>query len=155
MPDTTPEIWFYHLERQPLDSVIPRILVGMASRDMRVTLIARSREVLELISNQLWTVEDTSFHAHGMTGDANPQAHLIWLGTGTDGDHARPYQMFVEGSEPSGFEGLVRASIFFDGNDEAAVANARAQWKRFKADGCSIKYWRQSADGKWQDQAAA
>jgi DNA polymerase III subunit chi len=150
-----PEIWFYHLERQPVESVVPRILVGMANRDMSVTLVARTRQALDQISNQLWTSEDTSFNAHGISGDPNPDWHAIWLTTESDGFASRPYQMFIEGLEPEVLDGLVRASIFFDGNEEPAVANARVQWKRFKAQGCAIKYWKQAADGRWQDQAAA
>jgi DNA polymerase-3 subunit chi len=49
--------------------------------------------------------------------------------------------------------GLARAAILFDGRDEAAVAAARADWKRLKAEGHEISYWQQDENHRWQNKS--
>jgi DNA polymerase III subunit chi len=40
----------------------------------------------------------------------------------------------------------------FDGNDQAAVAAARARWTAYKAEGHDLTYWRQDDAGRWAKQ---
>jgi len=41
----------------------------------------------------------------------------------------------------------------FDGRDDDAVARARAAWQQAKADGYSVSYWQQDAQGRWQQKS--
>ena len=41
----------------------------------------------------------------------------------------------------------------FDGNDEEALARARADWKKAKESGLAATYWQQDEDGRWQKKA--
>ena len=43
--------------------------------------------------------------------------------------------------------------IIFDGRDEAALTSARARWKALKEAGADLAYWRQSAEGSWEQAA--
>ena len=38
----------------------------------------------------------------------------------------------------------------FDGRDNEAVQQARDQWKAAKAAGCTVTYWQQNRDGRWE-----
>ena len=62
-------------------------------------------------------------------------------------------RIFTHGAIPVDISMLSRAMLMFDGNDAHALEVARAEWKRHKADGHSVSYWRQDESGKWQDQA--
>ncbi|MFQ5983752.1 MAG: DNA polymerase III subunit chi, partial [Woeseiaceae bacterium] len=37
-----------------------------------------------------------------------------------------------------------------DGNDAAALAAAREEWRRLKEAGHDLTYWQQAEDGRWQ-----
>ena len=39
------------------------------------------------------------------------------------------------------------------GRDEAAVATARTEWKRLKAEGHEISYWQQDENYRWQNKS--
>ena len=41
-------------------------------------------------------------------------------------------------------------AVLFDGNDEAAVAAARAQWQGFKDASHELTYWQQTDQGRWE-----
>ena len=40
--------------------------------------------------------------------------------------------------------------LLFDGRDEAALAEARGEWRRLKDQGRTISYWRESDEGGWE-----
>jgi len=148
-------VWFYHLERQPLEQVLPKMLVTCLDRGWRVVVQAGSEERAEALCSLLWTVSDDSFVPHGTRADGYPELQPIWL-TGIDenpnGAHVRFY---VDGAAAANIEGLTRAVLLFDGADGEAVERARGDWKRFRAEGHQITYWQQDANGRWQNRAGA
>ena len=38
----------------------------------------------------------------------------------------------------------------FDGRDEAALAEARSEWRRLKDQERAISYWRETDEGGWE-----
>jgi DNA polymerase-3 subunit chi len=40
--------------------------------------------------------------------------------------------------------------MMFDGRDEAALAEARGEWRRLKDLGGTISYWRETDGGGWE-----
>jgi DNA polymerase III subunit chi len=145
------EVWFYHLERQPIEAVLPRILAGMYARGDSISVHA-AKPVLEELSKRLWAVDDVSFVPHCFGGENRAATAQIILCTDDIAANAAQYRFYAQDIDPV-LEGAVRASLFFDGNDENAVASARDKWKTFRAQGCAIKYWKQSDTGRWEDQA--
>ena len=59
------EICFYHLERQPLERVLPQLLEKSLERGWRVVVQAASEERVEALDAHLWTYRDDSFLPHG------------------------------------------------------------------------------------------
>ena len=59
------EILFYHLQRQPLERVLPALLEKSLERGWRVVVQGSSEERLEALDAQLWTFRDDSFLPHG------------------------------------------------------------------------------------------
>jgi DNA polymerase-3 subunit chi len=149
------EVWFYHLERQPLDAVLPRISAGLLQRGERLCIRLPNAERVESISHVLWGHEDTSFIAHGCDGDTPNAFHSVWITSKSHDPLGAEIQIFAEGVLPESLAGYRRAMIFLSAADESALAIARALWQRLKAEGVPVRYWRQSDSGRWEDHAAA
>ena len=55
------EILFYHLQRQPLEKVLPPLLENSLERGWRVVVQAASDERVEALDAHLWTYRDDAF----------------------------------------------------------------------------------------------
>ena len=146
------EIWFYHLERQTLDQVLPNLLERTLERGWRAVVQAGSKKRLEAIDNLLWTFSDESFLPHGMKRDGNPEQHPVFLTEDDGNPNASNVRFLVEGAELVAADGYERLVYLFDGADEAALGQARAAWKQVKASTHEATYWRQSETGHWEKQ---
>ncbi len=147
------EVWFYHLEREPVENVLPGLLARGLQRGLRLAVQSGDAGMLKLISEKLWAFEDVTFLAHGDSNTPMPQHQPIYLATGPENPGNAGYRFFIGGSEPENMDGLARASILFDGNDAGSIDHARTLWRRLKADGHTISYWKQDDTGRWQNQA--
>jgi len=147
-------VFFYHLERQPLDAVLPRLLAMSLERGWRVVVQAASEERAEALAAQLWSFDDESFLPHGTKADGFPDLQPVWLTAEDENPNNANVRFYVDGAEAQSIEGLTRAVILFDGHDVEAVDRAREGWKRFKAAGHEVSYWQQDEQGRWQNRAA-
>ena len=66
------EIHFYHLQRQPLEAVLPTLIEKSLGRGWRAVVQATSAERLAALDDHLWTFSDESFLAHAT--DKEPDA---------------------------------------------------------------------------------
>jgi DNA polymerase-3 subunit chi len=151
--ESKPEVLFYHLERQPLEQVLPAMLEKVLERNWRAVVQAGSPERLEALDLALWTYRDDSFLAHGTAKDGHAADQPIFLSTGDDNPNAAGVRFMVDGAEAQSFAGYARIVYLFDGRDTAALTSARQQWKTAKAAGCAVTYWQQSAAGRWEKKA--
>ena len=149
------EVLFYHLERQPLESVLPRMLQTSLERGWRVVVQTGSQERAEALSSLLWTADEDGFLPHGTEADGFADLQPIWLTAGDDNPNAANVRFYVDGSLVGGVDGLLRAIIMFDGADPEALDRARADWKRLRSAGHEISYWQQNEQGRWVNRAAA
>jgi DNA polymerase-3 subunit chi len=147
------EVLFYHLERQPLDKVLPQLLERSRERGWRVVVQADSDERVEALSMLLWTYSDDSFLAHGTGRDGNAELQPLWLTATSENPNAATVRFFVGGAEPQDYDGLTRAVLLIDGADGEAVERARGIWKDAKASGHQVSYWQQDERGRWQNRA--
>ncbi len=158
-PDKTPdktEVLFYHLERQTLEQVLPRLLQASLGRDWRVVVKAGSPERMQALNSHLWTWADDVFLPHAAAGDARfaefAAEQPVWLTHEDDVPNDAHVLMLVDGAVPANLSRFQRCVFIFDGNDEAALATALADWSRLKAEGFDLTYWQQSPEGKWEKQ---
>lgn len=147
-------VFFYHLERQPLEAVLPRLLAMSLERGWRVVVQAGSEERSEAIAAHLWSHDEEGFLPHGTKADGFPDLQPIWITAENDNPNNANVRFFVDGAAVEGIEGLTRAVIMFDGNDSAAVEEARAGWKRLRAAGHEVSYFQQDEQGRWQNRAS-
>jgi DNA polymerase-3 subunit chi len=61
--------------------------------------------------------------------------------------------VLVDGAEVEPPPQFTRCLYLFDGNDEAALAQARALWRRLHEHGVLLTYWQQTERG-WQKAMA-
>ncbi len=146
------EVLFYHLERQPLERVLPSLLERTLERGWRAVVQSVSAERLESLDLALWTYNDASFLPHGTARDGDPSRQPIYLTTGDETPNDAGVRFLIDGADMNTFSGFVRIVCLFDGNDQEAKDKARSQWQSAKAAGCPVTYWRQSESGRWEKQ---
>ncbi len=148
-----PECLFYHLERQPLERVLPMLLERTLERGWRAVVEAGSQERVAALDTELWTYSDQSFLPHGTHQDGACDRQPIFLTASDENPNGATVRFLVEDAAPGEIGGYDRVVFLFDGGDEAAVATARLRWKQVKAAGYAATYWQQDRSGKWGKKA--
>lgn len=146
------EVWFFHLDKQPLEHVLPRIVTSSLARGWRMVIETAVPERVAKLSEMLWASEDVAFLAHGFEGEPSPEHQPVWLTTSSENPNAAQVRVLLDGAAPQDISNLSRAVLMFDGNDPQAIEAARAEWKIQKSAGHDISYWKQDENGKWQNQ---
>ena len=147
------EVWFYHLERTSLDRALPELLEKTLAKGWRAVVRARDRDRIEHLDGWLWSWRDETFLPHGLAEEAHAARQPVLLTTGFETPNGAQALFLIDDAEPGPLQGFERCIFLFDGQDEAAVASARARWKTLKAEGAQISYWKQTARGGWEKAA--
>jgi DNA polymerase III subunit chi len=147
------EVLFYHLDRQPLERVLPELLEKCLERGWRTVVQVSSEERRDALDAHLWTYREEAFLPHGTAKDGAGLAQPVWLTVGPDNPNRASVRMVADGAALPELGGYQRVVMLFDGQDQDAVAGAREVWKRIKAEGHDATYWRQSERGRWEKQA--
>jgi DNA polymerase III subunit chi len=146
------EVWFFHLDKQPLEHVLPRIVGSSLQRGWRMVIETAIPDRVAKLSEMLWASEDVAFLAHGIEGEPTPELQPVWLTTSSENPNNAQVRVLLDGAKPADISNLTRAVLMFDGNDDQALQSARAEWKIQKAAGHDISYWKQDEQGKWVNQ---
>jgi DNA polymerase-3 subunit chi len=147
------DISFYHLERQSLDQVLPKLLERVIDAGLRAVVLAGSEERVERLNALLWTYDDGSFLPHGARSDGNLADQPVYLTTEEENPNAATVLAVIDGVQPAHLEAFDRCLELFNGKDETEVAAARERWQKYKAAGHAVTYWQQSPQGKWEKKA--
>jgi DNA polymerase III subunit chi len=152
------EVWFYHLQGEPLARVLPSLVEKSLARGWKAVIQAVSDERVGALDELLWTYSDESFLAHGTARDGDPQVQPVYLTTGTDNPNDAAIRFCVEGADTAAAlaaadPAYARLIVLFDGEDPDQLDGARAQWKDLKGQGHQLAYWQQSAPGRWERKA--
>ncbi len=148
------ETFFYHLQRQPLERVLPTLLEKTLDRGWKAVVQAVSPERVAALDAHLWTFSEDSFLPHVADGEPVSEDDPIVLTVTGDNPNAAEVRFLVEGAPlPPADAAYARLIVIFDGNDDAALAFAREQWREAKAAGHQATYWQQSDEGRWEKKA--
>jgi len=148
-----PEVLFYHLQRQPLESVLPLLLEKTLERGWKAVVRVGSPERLAQLDEVLWTYREDSFLPHGTTADGAPETQPIYLTSGDERLNNAECAFVTDGAAVPLDEDCTRIVLLFDGRDDDAVGRAREIWKDARARGLAATYWQQDEDGRWQKKA--
>ena len=146
------EIRFYHLERSPLERVLPKMLETTLGRGWRAVVVAGSPERADALNALLWTYKDRGFLPHGSRKEGHADKQPVWLTTEAENPNGAHVAFLVDGAELADTSAFALCCELFDGRDEEAVARARQHWTAAKAAGSDVTYWQQTAKG-WEKQA--
>jgi DNA polymerase-3 subunit chi len=147
------EILFYHLQRHPLERVLPTLLEMSVERGWRVVVQA-AEERIEALDAHLWTFRDDSFLPHGTWREAEAAQQPVLLTVHDDNPNGANVRFLLDGaSVPADATAYQRIVLLFDGEDPDAVEGARGQWSAAKANGFDVTYWQSDENGRWQRKA--
>lgn len=152
-----PEVWFYHLLSQPLERTLPSLLERAGQRGWRVSVQVGSAQRLQSLDELLWTYQPDSFLPHGSARDGDPHLQKVWLTTQSDNPNGAQVRICADGASAqeaaTSGEPYERVILIFDGADDVALTQARAQWKSLKEGGFALSYWQQNENGGWEKKA--
>jgi DNA polymerase-3 subunit chi len=148
------EILFYHLQGQKLEGVLTPLLEKSLERGWKVIVQGASEERIEALDAYLWTYRDDGFLPHGTWREPEAAAQPVLLTLTDSNPNAANVRFLIEGAPvPSDAGSYARIVLVFDGDDEVAVAAARAHWTDAKAKGFEATYWQPDEQGRWVNKA--
>ena len=144
------EVRFYHLTRATLETALPMMLEKTLERGQRAVVRAGSEERVEALTAWLWTYRDRSFLPHGSAKDGHAELQPVWLTDQDERPNGAQVLFLTDGAVSERLDDYELCAVIFDGNDEAALAAAREQWRSLKDSAHDLTYWQQDEDGRWE-----
>lgn len=154
------EFLFYHLQRAPVEAVLPKLLEKTLERGLRALVMSSVAERLAALDNHLWTYAKDSFLPHGLAGGEYDRRQPVLLCSQEDyqvsPSNGAHILFLIDGADPEGKFSFERCVDLFDGTSEQAVAAARMRWKTLRERGDNpMTYWQQDDRGRWVKKAEA
>jgi DNA polymerase-3 subunit chi len=145
------ELLFYHLQRHPLERVLPALVEKSLERGWRVVVQAASEERIEALDAHLWVFRDDSFLPHGTWREAEAADQPVLLTVHDGNPNGAAVRFLLDGAPvPADAGNYERIVLLIDGNDPDAVAAARERWSEGRAKGFEVTYWQADENGRWQ-----
>lgn len=148
------EVLFYHLQRRPLEQVLPVLLERCIERGWRSLILAGSQARLEALSAHLWGYRDDAFLPHGLLTEPHAAMQPILLLSAFDAPDPPPNAatvlFLVDGADSARLAEFNRCVDLFDGNDPVATEAARARYRKALDAGFDVTYWAQNENGAWE-----
>ena len=143
------DVGFYHLTRQPLEAVLPRLLEKAYAAGHRILVHCADAEQQKRLDQQLWTYDAASFLPHGSD---NKELQPILLTVSQDERGNKPHVLSALGGlDVERIGDFARVLYLFDASDPDRLAAARASWSALKGrDGVTRTYWQQDERGRWE-----
>lgn len=147
------DIAFYHLERSPLDQVLPKLLEKTLQAGKRAFVLTKTEARVEALNELLWVYDQESWMPHGSGEEENGDDNPIWISEEEGNLNDAQFLFLTDGVECASIGDYERCFELFDGNDSAMLQAARGRWKIYKDAGHELTYWQQTEDGKWTKKA--
>ena len=108
---------------------------------------------MKQLDDALWrwgpSNRNAGFLPHGTAADGNAGMQPVWLTAAEENPNGATFLFLTDGADSGALGDYARCFALFDGRDEAAVAQARTQWKAWKDAGHALTYWQQGERG-WE-----
>ncbi len=136
---------FYHLEKSPLERVLPRICERLLDGGERLLLVAEP-SLLQQLDELLWTYATDSFLPHGCSEAAWPERQPILLSAIANPVNGAANIALADGVWREQALAFARAFYFFDNRN---LDNARGSWRMLKdRPDVDRRYWKQDEQAK-------
>ena len=144
------QVDFYHLTRQPLARVLPRLAERVVAGGARLLIVTADAEQRAALDRLLWDYAPESFLPHAIAGAMDDAAQPILIASDTQAGNGARHVLIADGMWREEALGFDRAFHLFD---ESAIAAARAAWKGLTGrEGVERRYWKQGDRG-WEQAA--
>lgn len=145
---------FYHLQKTPLEQVLPKLCEKAYSTGKRIKILLSTDERVEFINSLLWTYNDESFLPHGSKKDGFIEEQPIFISASEENENGASILILADNAMPD-VEKLVayeRVLNIFDGNNEQALNESRTYWKKINSIGGELHYWQQNINGSFEQK---
>jgi len=149
----TGEIRFYHVMRGSADQVLPPLLSKIHSGGHRILVKLGDDEKVAALDAALWVFDPSGFLPHGAEKDDHAAEQPVLLTTGDENTNNANILVLADGATAAAPEQYEICCTVFNGQDAAAVAEARAAWKDFQSRGFDTVYFQQNDSGGWEKKA--
>lgn len=146
------EIRFYHLERQPVDTVLPALVSKAFENGHRIIIKAKDEQDVARFNELLWTFSQSSFLPHGSAKDGHAEKQPIWMTHEDENPNKADVLIRINGADCQTVSDFALCCDVFDGRDEQILSAARTRWKTYKDADLNITYWQQGDKG-WEKKA--
>jgi DNA polymerase-3 subunit chi len=143
------EIGFYHLTRMDVAAALPALLARTLASGEKAVVICGSAERVASLDAALWVMPNPDWLPHGTAATPHPEWQPVYLTAAEENPAGAKFLFLVDGAQTARAETYARIFDLFDGNDEPALAAARARWTAAKAAGHGVAYWKQTLSG-WE-----
>ena len=112
----------------------------------KLLVVAEDFELLEAISQTLWSASPEEFLANGIAGDEHDARQPILLSGEVEPANGASFLLLADGQWREPGESFARVLYIFD---QSTIDEARQTWKALQdRDGCESKFWKQQG-GRW------
>ena len=147
------DVLFYHLEKAPVEQVLPTLLEKSLERGWRASVIVGPEGSLQAMDEHLWTYRDDGFIPHGIADEPGAERHPVVLGLRNEKVNEANVLFLITGARAENLSSYDRCVDLFNGRDEIAVSNARERFREAKNAGHAVTYWKQDSAGRWEQKA--
>jgi len=146
------EIGFYHLTRSGVEQALPRLLGRTLAAGQRAVVLCGTPARVTQLDAALWECADPDWLPHGTPAAGDADLQPIWLTADDEAPNGARFLFQIDGRASARPEMFERIFDLFDGNDPAAVDQARDRWRLAKDADHSLTYWQQTERG-WERKA--
>ncbi len=145
---------FYHLQRAPLEQVLPKLCEKAYATGNRIKILLETEERVEFINSLLWTYNEESFLPHGSKKDGFIEDQPIFISAKEENANHADILILADGAmlDIEKLKAYNRVLNIFDGNNETALNNARNYWKQLKDIDGELHYWQQNDRGAFEQK---
>jgi DNA polymerase IIIc chi subunit len=91
---------FYHLQRAPLEQVLPKLCEKAYATGKRIKILLGTEERVEFINSLLWTYNEESFLPHGSKKDGFAEEQPIFISANEDNANNASLLILADGAMP-------------------------------------------------------
>ncbi len=145
---------FYHLQRSPLEQVLPKLCEKAYSTGKRIKIQLGTEERVSFVNSLLWTYNEESFLPHGSKKDGFSEEQPIFISADENNPNGAVLLVLADGAMPSleVLQQYERVLNIFDGTNETSLNAARNYWKQIRELNGDLHYWQQNERGVFEQK---
>lgn len=144
------QVDFYHLTRQPMEHVLPRLAERVVASGARLLIVSGDAAQRRALDTLLWDYAADSFLPHAQAGAGDDGAQPVLIADAPVPANGARNILIADAQWRDAALDFDRAFHLFD---DSCIVEARAAWKALAAhDGVERRYWKQGERG-WEQAA--